>query len=568
MRKSKFASIILIIFLALVISSLHTNAQTIIFEKTFGGINDDRGASVKQTVDGGYIIVGSSASYGAGSIDVYLIKTNASGNILWTKTFGGSNSENACSVEQTVDGGFIITALTKSFGDTNGDFYLIKTDNDGNLLWSKTYGGSSLEDYAEDGQQTSDGGYIIVGETKPFGTSWKAWDIYLIKTDSNGDPLWSKTYGGLSQDSGYSVQQTTDGGYIIGALTNSFGSGDYDIYLIKTNATGETLWTKTFGGNDADFVSSVQETADGGYIILGSTESYGAGNRDIWLIKIGSVNNPPQFISLNAAIAYEDSVFEYTAIAIDPEDSVITYTFKDYPSWLSPADSTISGIPQEGAKDTSFVVIASDGELTDTLFVSITVISINDSPKIINLSNFTFENTHTYIINLDTCVSDEDHQPSSMSWNINPLDENLQTNIVNNVALFSAPNWSGETYIKFNVTDPEGASDSLVVKGTVIPPSSVYDLNKNIPEYFSLEQNFPNPFNPKTNIIFGLPKLSNVSISIFNLSGKFVAEIFKGRKQAGYHTVTWDASNYSAGTYFIKMEGDDFIQIKKCVLLK
>ncbi|MBL7191850.1 hypothetical protein ISS30_09140 [bacterium] len=128
-------------------------------------------------------------------------------------------------------------------------------------------------------QQTSDSGYIIAGYTTSYGAGY--YDVYLIKTDALGDTLWTKTFGGNSGDGGSSVQQTSDGGYIIAGYTGSYGAGYADVYLIKTDANGDTSWSQTFGGSDWDYGYSVQQTTDGGYIVAGYTYSYGAGSRDV-----------------------------------------------------------------------------------------------------------------------------------------------------------------------------------------------------------------------------------------------------------------------------------------------
>jgi len=270
----------LLVLLALLIP-LTAGAQ-ISFERTYGGFFDDDGYSVTQTNDGGYIIVGYTYSFGASLTDVYLIRTDEVGDTLWTRMFGGPGYDDGYSVAQTSYGGYVVTGYTGSFGAGGPDVYLIKTDGAGDTVGTRTYGGPS-DDYGYSVQQTADGGYIIAGYTASYGVG--GIDVYLIKTDSVGDTAWTRTFGGPSDDFGRSVEQTADGGYIIAGHTWSFGAGLADVYLIKTDAAGDTAWTRTFGGSEWDFGHSVQQTADGGYIIAGYTYSFGAGNSDVYLIK-------------------------------------------------------------------------------------------------------------------------------------------------------------------------------------------------------------------------------------------------------------------------------------------
>jgi len=244
-----------------------------LWTRNYGGSSGDRGYSVRQTQDGGYIVAG----YGD-SFQVYLIKTNASGDTLWTRTYGGSSGEMGFSVQQTSDGGYIVAGVTASFGNSD-QVYLIKTNAFGDTLWTRTFGGTG-DDVGWSVQQTSDTGYIVAGWTNSFGNGYQ---IYLIKTNASGDTLWTRTYGGTSSDYGYSVQQTSEGGYIVAGYTGSFGYGT-QVYLIKTNATGDTLWTRTYGGTGNDEGWSVQQTLDGGYIVAGQTTSFGNGYQ-VYLIK-------------------------------------------------------------------------------------------------------------------------------------------------------------------------------------------------------------------------------------------------------------------------------------------
>ena len=269
----------LILFVLCAGTSL-SRAQTT-FQRTYGDAGPERGTSVQQTSDGGYIVVGSTGFAKFGT-DVYLIKTNFSGDTLWTRTYGGTTYSVGTSVQQTSDGGYIVAGGSGSF--ESGGAYLVKTNSSGDTLWTRTYH-ATPNSHANSVQQTSDSGYIIAGYT---GWNGGGTDVYLIKTNSSGDTLWTRTYGGAGDEQGMSVQQTSDGGYIVVGYTWSFGAGPSDFYLIKTSSSGDTLWTRAFGGTHYEFGFSVQQTSDGGYIVAGQTYSFGAGPSDVYLIKTNS----------------------------------------------------------------------------------------------------------------------------------------------------------------------------------------------------------------------------------------------------------------------------------------
>jgi hypothetical protein len=252
-----------------------------LWEKTYGSEDTvDCGLSFKETADGGYLIIG---SWNTGFFgDAWLIKTDSNGNMIWDRTFGGADLEYGYSVLQTNDLGFIFTCLTYSYGAGDCDAWLIKTDSDGNMIWNRTFGGEGFDDcyslIASD-----DGGYTLVGATDSYDSNG---DVWLVKTDDEGYEQWNKTYGGNEMDCGTFLHQTNDGGYIILGGTESFGAGDEDFYLIRTDSFGNIKWDKTFGGINYDKGWNVWQTMDGGYILSGLTYSYGAGESDVWLIKI------------------------------------------------------------------------------------------------------------------------------------------------------------------------------------------------------------------------------------------------------------------------------------------
>jgi hypothetical protein len=265
----------------------YAHAQVVRFARTYGGTNSDEAHSVQQTSDGGYIVVGVTYTFGMGNGDVFLMKTDEFGNVQWAKAYGGASYDYGFSVQQTSDGGYIVAGHSSSFGG-GGDFLLMKTDANGNVQWARTYGLPGW-DLAGSVQQTSDGGYILVGDAwSPDGSNS---NVFLVKTNASGNIQWARTYGGTSVDIAYSVQHTSDGGYIVAGFTRSFGAGDRDVFLIKTDANGNIQWAKTYGGAYDDGASSVQQTSDGGYIVAGWTYSFGAGYQDAFLIKTDANGN-------------------------------------------------------------------------------------------------------------------------------------------------------------------------------------------------------------------------------------------------------------------------------------
>jgi hypothetical protein len=269
---------------------INSGCGTTLFQKQIDVSGIDRGVTVEEISNSGYIITGVTTQYDGKGQDVLLMKTDLKGDTLWTKSYGGQGQDNGWAVRQLNDGGFIIIGYTDSYGAGGMDVFMIKTDSNGDTVWTKTFGGEE-DEYGWDIQNTLDGGFIIASQTNRNGSG--EIDAQLIKTDSGGNIEWKKSYGGKKVDRIFSVRQTPDGGYIAAGITYSFNSintNDRDAYLIKTNGSGEMEWFKTFGGDGYDVGHAVSLTNDGGFIIIGYGESFSSnGTRDVYLIKTDSM---------------------------------------------------------------------------------------------------------------------------------------------------------------------------------------------------------------------------------------------------------------------------------------
>jgi len=260
------------------------------WHQTFGSGQDEVGHAIIELPNGDFIIVGDAYDANTGYSLVNLIKIGSTGNEIWNRTFGGNGNDYGYSVIHTNDGGYAISGITRSQGDSNGDAWVIKTDMNGNEEWNQTYGGEGTES-SRAIKQTDDGGYIFVGQTDSFGSGYN--DAYLVKTDSEGNQEWMQAYGGTGTDHGRSVMQTFDDGYIVSGYTDSFGDSGFNFWLVKTDLFGNLEWQKSYGGTGDDRGFCALQAADGGYIIAGYSNSNSNSVPDILLIKtddLGSTN--------------------------------------------------------------------------------------------------------------------------------------------------------------------------------------------------------------------------------------------------------------------------------------
>jgi hypothetical protein len=266
--------------------------------KTYGGPSADgyeEARDIRETNDGGYIIAGSTASFGARNRDYWVMKLNNTGTIEWEKTYGGTAQDDAYTVVKTIDGGYLVAGESYSFrtGTTSRDIWILKLFSDGTIDWEKNYGGIGTEHVKSvittlDVEGNPDG-YLVVGSTYSFSAGGA--DIWLLKLSADGTVAWEKAYGGSNNEFGRAAQQTSDRGYIVVGDTQSFGVGNRDIWVLKLNAAGGVEWQKTFGGSDYDQPVSVQVDDGSGYVIGAFTRSFNGETRgyDYWILKLNDL---------------------------------------------------------------------------------------------------------------------------------------------------------------------------------------------------------------------------------------------------------------------------------------
>ncbi len=267
-----------------------------LWNRTFGGTGNDYGRDLVEVRTGGFVLMGSTNSMGAGGSDMWLIRTDANGNHLWNRTFGGTGNDYGNTITEVRTGGFVLAGDTRSFGSGGQDLWLVKTDGAGNHLWNRTFGGAA-DDSNPSLVEVRDGGFVLAGTTLSFGAGNSDW--WVIKTDRTGNHLWNRTFGGTNFDTDPVVIEPHLGGFAIGGSTQSFGFGEWDMWLVRTDSNGNQLSNQTFGSIGSDNCYSLVERSTGGYALVGMTNSFGAGAQDMWLVFVGSDYWWGQYFGLN-----------------------------------------------------------------------------------------------------------------------------------------------------------------------------------------------------------------------------------------------------------------------------
>ncbi len=521
-------------------------SQSRYFQKSLGPTNfagsNDISYSMYQTWDGGYIVCGSTGSYGAGSIDSYIAKFDTAGNQLWAKTYGTTNWEATWKLIITSDSGYVFAG---SVIDPTFDILLIKTDQDGVLQWSKKYGGASAEAAStlESIEQTDDLGYIITGVTDGYDTIVSD-NIFLIKTDVLGDTLWTRVFSAPDFDQSLSVHQTMDRGYIISGRTNSFGAGQIDALLIKTDSMGMITWTNAYGGIEGDEGMSVKQTADSGFVMTGASYSFGPGYPDIYTIKTNSIGD------VQWSKIYDGGGVEASYCIIETPDGGYAITgFTE--SFLSP-QRAIPGNPTPQGNDSANVILlklnsAGDIQWSDIygghlLDEAYSLSMTQDGGYLLAAITRSFGSDTTdngYIIHTDSagfidCYS----KPVTM------LTFNAPT--ITTPGIFSIN--SGISYSNYNLTEA-----LFVLKDSLLPgciPVSMFDDHQQ-PSSIKI---YPNPV--FDNCLITAKDFINAHLFLYDISGRIIYQQHFSEEQQ------INISSLARGIYFIEIKDKEGKSLK------
>ncbi len=555
-----------------------------------GDYGKNIGMDVEQTPTGEFVIAGTARVTQDDPLngDVWLVKLDANGNEMWTSYFGGAGGEEGRGMAPAHDGGWVVCGMTYSFGDPDvDDMYCVKADADGNLEWVRTFGG----DYSDAGRDviaTNDGGYLWVGYTRSFGATQQ--DILLVKTDADGNEQWHQLYGGSENDQGWSLAQLENGNYAIAGRTWSYGAGGRDAILMEVTPTGEQLWQQTYGGPEKDHFYEMRPTPDGGFINTGKTESFGQGAGDAWLIKTDAVGdeewrrfwgteelefgrsctpttdggyafcgvthvdgNVGNQLLVAKASADGEWEWSFTIGGSDMEDSWCIRQTQDY-------GYVVSGFSWSygNAERSMFVVrLESDyGEVSANLSAPTEPVAV--TPE----STFSYtwavhNNTYDQITGYDLWQVLEYpsgvHGPPEFMYSDNlelePLTE------IGQDLLYEVGNWVLGTYSLHlqaghypNVVDSDELQFIVSESGTGTDPEVL------IPETFALSKVYPNPFNSTLTIAVDVAQPTQLTVKLFDVSGRLVKTLVRAPVAPGQHQYSARMDDVASGMYFLLAE--------------
>ena len=474
-----------------------------------GMMNIEVAYEVLVTDDGGYMLAGGTDGFSTdGETDFWVVKTDANGDSLWTNHYGGEKSEYIHAAVQATDKGYLFVGATNSFGAGFDDIYLVRTKEDGDTLWTKTYGTNKM-DCGYGVQQTADGGFVIAGDVA------NGKDAYVIKIDTNGNKVWDYIYEGVGTDNFYSVIETTDGNYIAAGRTQSEGAGGQDVFLVKLDSDGAEVWKKTYGGEKKDEGWSVVETADHGFFITGYTESFSHDEEDSDLYAIKTDSDGEVVWSKNYGTIKDDGGYA-GAITSDGGYASAGYTY----------------VQNEG---TNFYLLKLDSEGMagdDT-----------EAPSVPQNLSATAESSTSIALSWDNS-SDNVAVVGYKIFQNGVLIDSTQYTSYTDTALTT------DTEYTYTVSayDAAGNESAQSASASATPGVGVNNLTAgqlNI---------YPNPVINTATIEFLNPNNRNFTLNITNLNGQVVKTI----TNITNNKVMIEKGNLPSGVYFIELLGDKY----------
>lgn len=614
------------------------------WNRHYGGLSYERSRCTRQTFDGGFIIAGCTESYGSGSYDTWAVKTDANGDTLWTMLFGGSDEDRLTGVRETRDKGYIFTGFTYSFAPYGRNALAIKTDYFGQIEWWQTFGGSG-DDFFLDVCETSQNEFMFVGTTTSYGLG--GYDFYLVVTDLFGNAIWDQTYGGAGSEMCFSILPTREGTYMLHGPTSSYGAGDRDFWLVEIQPDGQQLWNQTYGGFSYDWGVLVENTHDNGFVMFGETMSFGAGDRDYWIVKTdrsgvqewdmpvggpnlditwcGQPTTDGGFILGGYSESYGAGSSDVWLVKLgpppidcDPPQASLTPSFLDFdvvPVGESLSRFFIISNPDSCALDV-YSITAPDGYEVDfngplTLYQGDNY-AVRTTFSPLRIGEYTGEVVvHTNAIQADAVLEVRgigggpaiSIEPVTLDFGDVAVDSSrtlpLTVSSVGTMDLIISDVYSfapfaddfTETLILppgasriFNVTfAPEVEAtyeDVLIVFSNIEQSSSVVQLLGNaIPTgitdnagltvtNFALNGVYPNPFNPSTTISFDVPSPADVRVTVYDITGRKVTDLLSGPTSAGHHSLNWSCPDCATGVYMVAMSSGEFRAVTKALFVK
>ncbi|MDP8239549.1 MAG: T9SS type A sorting domain-containing protein [Candidatus Hatepunaea meridiana] len=572
------------ILLILICNIVYAQPQ-VIWHRIFSGRWCDRCLEVIQTPDNGYALAGE-RGYGVSpniKTDFYLVRTNENGDSLWSRHYGGNDGENCSAILQTEDGDFLLAGKTESYGADFSDGWIVKTDSEGDVVWSRTYGRDS--EFFSSIIPITDNRYALIG-------MGGAWNYYFVIIDEDGEELFADEYGGRGAEFGRSLVQTPDEGFLLAGSSTSFGEGGYDMYLIKIDEEGEIEWTQTYGGEANDYCQSIIRTIDGGYALAGGTRSYGAGEVDFYLVKIDE-DGEEQWSSTYGR-RYDDLCF--SMLQLENGDFVL---------------AGYSNRRDEGNGDDFYIIrVDSCGELiweqnfnSGRLIneVCYSLIQTSDGGyALAGKSNLIVGNSYDfYLVKLgtdmiawlplpdssfiegDSLIYDIEYfydyfiptayQDSVLAFSVDDGEHIYGVFEEERLIITAEENWFGVDSLMLTIAeaDSEDNCDSAWLHLTVEENKDVNDVtNYPLPLSFTLHNAFPNPFNSQTRIAYNLPQAGLVTLNVYDITGRQVTTLVDGVMNGGRYSVVWDGGCLMSGLYLVRMKTPEGVWMTKMALVK